>query len=236
MRNILSGAILFGIALLLAAGCVSGPAHIPYSPWIVPGDFVATIDNPFMPLVPGTRMMYEGPTDAGLERIDYFVTRETRDVMGVTCVVVRDTVTLNGELIEDTYEWYAQDNNGNVWYFGEDSKEYKRGKVVSTTGSWEAGIDGAQPGIVMPASPTAGPSYRQEYYAGEAEDMAKVDRLGMSVTVPYGSFTGVLRTLEWTPLEPGFYEYKYYAPGVGLVLEAVRGSRERVELLSISRE
>jgi len=236
MRNRLASAILLGIAVLLTAGCTSGPADIPYNPKIIPEDFVATIDNPFMPLVPGTRMVYEGLTDAGRERIDYFVTNETREVMGVTCVVVRDTVRLNGELIEDTYDWHAQDKNGNVWYFGEDSKEYKNGKVVSTTGSWEAGVDGAQPGIVMPASPTPGPPFRQEYYAGEAEDMAKVDRLGMSVTVPYGSFTGVLRTLEWTPLEPVFYEYKYYAPGVGMVLEALRGSRERVELLSISRQ
>jgi hypothetical protein len=144
-------------------------------------------------------------------------------------------VTLNGELTEDTYDWYAQDKEGNVWYFGEDSTEYKNGKAVSTAGSWESGVGGALPGIVMPANPVPGPPYRQEYYVGEAEDWAQVDRLGMSITVPYGSFTGVLRTLEWTPLEPGFYEYKYYAPGVGIVLETPRGSHEPVELLSITR-
>ena len=235
MRGPIAVSVLSAFVVFLTGGCAGTPDKTGYNPQILPDNFVTSIDNPFMPLVPGTRMQYEGPTDAGLEHTDYFVTHDTREVMGVTCIVVRDTVTLNGEMTEDTYDWFAQDREGNVWYFGEDSTEYRGGKPASTAGSWEAGVDGGLPGIAMPARPEPGMRYRQEYYVGEAEDMAQVDRLGLSVTVPYGSFTGVLRILEWTPLEPGTYEYKYYAPGVGVILEATRGTRERVELLSITR-
>ena len=189
-----------------------------------------------MPLIPGTKFIYEGVSEEGTERIEVVVMPETRVVMGVRCVVVRDTVRLNGEIIEDTYDWYAQDRQGNVWYFGEDSKEYKKGKAVGTTGSWEAGADGAQPGIIMQANPVVGDSYRQEYYAGEAEDMAEVAALEESVSIGFGSFTGCLKTIEWTPLEPGVMEYKYYAPNVGVVLETVRGSKERSELVEIIKE
>src|SRR3954462_2004891 len=122
-----------------------------------------------------------------------------------------------GKLIEKTFNYYAQDKKGNVWYFGEDTREYKNGKVTSTKGSWEAGVDGAKPGIIMQAHPKVAQSYRQEYYKGEAEDMAKVLSLNESVTVPYGSFDRVLKTKEWTPLEPSYVEHKYYAPGVGQV-------------------
>ena len=121
----------------------------------------------------------------------------------------------DGNLTEKTFDYYAQDKKGNVWYFGEDTKEYENGKVVSTKGSWEAGVDGAKPGFIMQADPKVGETYRQEYYEGEAEDMAKVLSLSESVTVPYGSFDQVLVTKEWTPLEPGLVEHKYYAPGVG---------------------
>jgi hypothetical protein len=135
----------------------------------------------------------------------------------VKCVVVNDKAWKNGKLIEQTYDWHAQDKEGNVWYFGEDTKEYKNGKVTSTKGSWEAGVDGAKPGIIMEAHPKVGQSYRQEYYEGEAEDMAKVQSLNESLTVPYGSFDHVLVTKEWTPLEPSYHEHKYYARGVGQV-------------------
>jgi hypothetical protein len=201
-----------------------------------PASFVAAVDNPFFPLVPGTRLIYEGATDQGVERIEVFVTRETKTVMGVRCVVVRDTVWLNGELEEDTWDWFAQDREGNVWYFGEDTREYRGGRVVSTAGAWEAGVAGALPGIVMKAHPAVGDAYRQEYLRGEAEDMAKVVSLDERVAVPAGSYSGCLRVLEWTPLEPGSAEYKYHAPGVGVVLETARGSRERVELRQIVRE
>jgi hypothetical protein len=184
-----------------------------YSPSINPSDFTTTIDNKYFPLKPGTTFFYDG----GAERDEFAVTHSTKKVMGVECVVVNDKAWENGKLIEQTYDWHAQDKKGNVWYFGEDTKEYKNGKVVSTKGSWEAGVDGAKPGIIMQAHPKVGQSYRQEYYKGEAEDMAKAISLNESVRVPFGSFDGVLETKEWTPLEPGYVEHKYYAAEVGQV-------------------
>jgi hypothetical protein len=197
------------------AGCTSSSSQKekPYAPHINPADFTTTIDNEYFPLKPGTTFIYEG----GAERDEFAVTSDTKQVMGVECVVVLDEAWEDGKLIERTYDWHAQDKEGNVWYFGEDTKEYKNGKVVSTQGSWEAGVDGAKPGIIMRADPKVGQSYRQEYYEGEAEDMAKVLDLNESVTVAYGSFDHALETKEWTPLEPGYAEHKYYAPGVGFV-------------------
>jgi hypothetical protein len=157
--------------------------------------------------------------------------------MGVTTSIVRETEWEDGELVEDTFDWFAQDVDGNVWYFGEDSKEYEDGEVVSTAGSWEAGVDGAKPGIIMQADPQIGLAYRQEYYAGEAEDMAEVISLTGNATVPYGSFDNVLITREWTPLEPGIEENKYYAMDVGLIMEeTVEGGSGSLELVDITTE
>lgn len=229
------------LALVVAslAGCGasrSGPEaecapDLSYDPPIDPAGYVTTVDNPLWPLVPGTRYVYQG----GEETIEVTVTDETRQILGVTTTVVHDVVSVGDEIIEDTYDWYAQDKAGNVWYFGEDTKEYEDGQVVSTAGSWEAGVDGAKAGIVMHATqPTPGSPYRQEYYACEAEDMAEVVSLSESVTVPYGSFGGTLQTREFTPLEPGVNEYKYYAPGVGLVLEVDVNSGARTELIEVT--
>jgi len=160
---------------------------------------------------PGTTFIYEGKG----ERDQMSVTHDTKKVIGVECVVVDDRAWEDGKLIEKTYDWFAQDDKGTVWYFGEDTKEYENGKVVSTKGSWEAGVDGAKAGIIMPADPKVGQSYHQEYYPGEAMDMAKVISLNTSVTVPYGSFDHALDTKEWTPLQPVFFEKKYYVRGVG---------------------
>lgn len=205
-----------------------------YNPIINPDDFVEVIDNPYFPLTPGTIFVYEGESEDETIRNEIFVTNETRTVMGVNTIVVRDREFEDGELTEETFDWYAQDRDGNVWYFGEDSKEYEDGEVVSTAGSWEAGVDGAQPGIIMKGSPQVGDTYRQEYLAGEAEDMAEVVSLNESVSVAYGSFEDCLKTKEWTPLEPGIEENKYYAPGTGLVLEiTVKGGSERLELIDI---
>jgi hypothetical protein len=143
------------------------------------------------------------------------VTSETKKVMGVGCIVVDHREWEGDVLIERTYDWFAQDKEGTVWYFGEDTKEYENGEVVSTKGSWEAGVDGAKPGIIMPAEPKVGQSYPQEYYPGEAMDMARVLSFNASVTVPYGSFDHALDTKEWTPLQPVFFEKKYYVRGVG---------------------
>jgi hypothetical protein len=197
-----------------------------------PDDFVAKVNNPLWPLVPGTIYIYQ----AGEEKIEVTVTDETREILGVTATVVHDVVIEDGEVTEDTYDWYAQDVKGNVWYFGEDTKEYDEGKLVSTKGSWEAGVDGAKPGIVIHAvQPAIGTPYQQEYYAGQAEDMAEVVSLSESVTVPYGSFDNCLKTREFTPLEPNANEYKYYAPGVGMVLEVDITSGDREELLDVRK-
>ena len=204
-----------------------------YNPVIDPADFVAGIDHQYLNFVTGTTFTYEGETEDGLETIVVEVTDDIRQIMGVNCTVVWDRVWLEGELIEDTYDWYAQHQNGDVWYFGEDSTSWEDG-IPSTEGSWEAGVDGALPGILMKADPKPGDSYRQEYYEGEAEDMAKVLRLNASASVPYGDFEDCLKTKEWTPLESGI-EHKYYSPGTGLLLEVgLKGKNERVELVDIS--
>jgi hypothetical protein len=155
-------------------------------------------------------------------------------VIGVTTPVVWDRVWLDDKLIVDTYEWYAQDQEGNVWYFGEDSKEYKKGKVVSIEGSWEGGVDGAMPGIIMKNILTIGDSYRQEYYQSEAEDWVEVVSLNEKVVVPYGSFENCIKTKDWSAFEPDANEYKYYSPSVNnVVLETDAKNTERVELMNI---
>jgi hypothetical protein len=195
---------------------------------LTPADFVAGIDNPYLPFVPGSRWVYEGEG----EQIVVEVLAETRVVMGITATVVRDTVSEDGELIEDTYDWFAQDVSGNVWYLGEETVEYQDGAPVSTAGSWEAGVDGALPGIVMPANPQVGHSYRQEYYAGEAEDMAEVSRIDQTTMIAMGAYSSVIVITEWTPLDPSVVEEKFYAPGVGMIQEVkVRGGSGSAELV-----
>jgi hypothetical protein len=185
-----------------------------------PADFVAEIDNPYLPLLPGSRWVYEGESDGEAERIEVVVTDERRAIAGIVATVVRDSVYVDGELVEDTYDWFAQDADGNVWYLGEDSKEYEDGVVTSTEGSWQAGVDGALPGIVMPAAPVQGDVYRQEFYAGEAEDMMEIISVGGTLTVAAGQFDDVVTTKDWTPLEPDTIEEKAYAVGVGKIREA----------------
>jgi hypothetical protein len=228
------------LGVLGAAGCDEAPppagARPAASTPVDPADFVAEVDNPFHPLVPGTRLRYEGTTDDGAEVVVVQVTNQTRRIQGVPSVVVRDTVTVAGEVVEDTYDWYAQDRHGNVWYLGEATKEYENGKVTSTAGSWEAGVDGAEAGIVMPARPRVGGTYRQEYYVGQAEDMAQVLSVTKRAAVPFGTFKGVVETKDYTRLEPDVVEHKYYARGVGLVLEImVEGGSERLRLVDVSR-
>ena len=200
--------------------------------WSIPTAFVETIDNPYLPLIPGSSWVYEGIEDGETERIEVVVTDDRRDVMGISAVVVRDTVSEDGEVIEDTYDWFAQDGDGNVWYLGEDSREYEDGELVGTEGSWEAGVDGAFPGIVMLAEPEVGRAYRQEYFEGEAEDLGEVIQVGVSESVVAGTYNDVVVIREWNPLEPDVVEDKYHAPGVGVVLESVvEGGDGRVELV-----
>jgi len=239
--TIVSGAM----ALVLVAGCgaSSGSSggsaqgntqHKAYAPKIVPSDFSTKIDNKYFPLKPGTTYVYRGEPADATEGDTVKVTSDTKNIMGVKCVVVDDRVTEGGKLVEQTYDWYAQDKEGNVWYFGEHVTEYKNGKVTGHEGSWESGVDGAKPGIAMQANPTVGQSYRQEYSKGVAEDRAKVVKMDGSATVPYGSFDHVLVTDEWTPLEQGVVERQYYVAGVGDIIEAtVKGQPERIELVSV---
>lgn len=204
-----------------------------YQPDIDPADFVETIDNPYLPFTPGSTWVYEGVDEEGVtERIEVTVTGARREVMGVSTVVVRDTAYVDGEIVEDTYDWFAQDREGNVWYFGEDTSEYEDGVPINDAGAWEAGVDGALPGIVMPADPAVGDAYRQEFYAGEAEDMGEVLEVGVTHSIGLGEYQDVLVTEDWSPLEPDVIERKYYAPGVGkLVEEKTAGGEDHVELI-----
>ncbi len=203
-----------------------------YAPKIVPSDFTSNITHPYFTLRPGTTYTYRASDGSEVNKV--FVTDKTRKVMGVTTRVVWDRVWREGKLIEETYDWYAQDRAGNVWYFGEDSKEIEHGKIART-GSWEAGVQGAQPGIVMPAHPRPGKPYRQEYRKGEAEDMAQIVSLREKVEVPAGSYKNCLKTKDWSPLEANSVEHKLYARETGcVVLELEHGGRKRVELVSIT--
>jgi hypothetical protein len=190
-----------------------------YRPTIDPANFVDAIDNAYLPFTPGARWVYEGVVDGENERIEVTVTSEHREVLGVSTVVVSDTGYVDGELVAETVDWYAQDRDGNVWYFGEETREYESGELVGTEGSWEAGVDGAQPGIFMLAEPRVGAAYRQTFDAGQAEDLAEVVRLGASHSIGMGEYSDVIVTQEWTPLEPEIVEEKYYAPGVGKIYE-----------------
>jgi hypothetical protein len=199
-----------------------------------PADFTTRIDNPYWPMAPGSRWVYRETDPDGTEkRVEVAVTHRTKRVAGVRARVVHDVVTQGGALVENTYDWYAQDRAGNVWYLGESTREYENGKVASTEGSWEAGVDGAQAGVVMPAEPRVGMSYRQEQYAGHAEDRARILSLDEQVEVPFGRFRRVLMTKDYTPLEPAVLEHKLYARNVGPVLVlSLSGGGGREELIT----
>lgn len=239
--NKLSTTVVIGLAgLILSAGVQAGKneaaANIPYQPRIDPASQSEVIDNPYFTLTPGTTFTYKSHADEGTEIDQLTVTNRTKKVLGITARVVWDRVWLEGELIEETYDWYAQDKTGNVWYLGEDSKEMKKGKVTSRKGSWEAGVDGAQPGIVMPAHPAPGDPYRQEYKKGEAEDMGQILSVRESVKVPAGSYEDCVKTRDWSALEPDNIEHKYYSKEVGnVVLETEGHDQKRVELVEVTK-
>ena len=214
-----------GVILVLGTGCDSTSAqpdvtNVPLPIAINPAKFAASVatPNPLFPLAPGTSRRVVGQTANGEEVILVEVTDQKKEILGVMTTVVRDRVWLEGHLIEDTFEWYAQDQDGNVWYFGEDEKEIEEGRVVSTAGSWQAGVDGAKAGVMMWAQPKVGSIYYQQYYEGEAEDIGEVLRLNETITVPFGRFEGCLKTEETTHLEPDVLEHKYYCPGLGHAL------------------
>jgi len=222
------------LAVLVLAGCGGESEQLPQGTETVEldaGDFTTVIDNPWWPMAPGSRWVYR----EGEQRVEVTVTPLTKRILGIDARIVHDVVTEQGDVVEDTYDWYAQDDEGNVWYLGEDTKEYEAG-AVSSEGSWQAGVDGAQAGILLPGEPKVGLAYRQEHYIGHAEDRARVLSLDERASVPYGSFDELLMTEETTPLDPGLVERKLYARELGPVLGlTVKGGSDREELLRFER-
>lgn len=239
--------LTYAIAVIMLIGfsmgvAIAGSYELPA---IDPADFNSPRDNLYLPMAIGQTYVYEAETEDGLVWNEITATKRKKKILGITCVVVYDVEWIYVEeedewfLTEETYDWYAWDNHGNVWYFGEETYEiiYDDAWIptaISTEGSWEAGVDGAEPGIIMLATPVPGVSYRQEYYEDEAEDMGKVLQLNASVSVEYGDFDDLLKTKEWTNLEPGEVEHKYYAEGIGLVfIEELKEKTVEVELVDI---
>jgi len=206
-----------------------------YSPTIDPRNFVTGIDNRYFPLEPGTGFHYRGFKGAAAQTDDMIVTHEVKYVLRVRCTVVRDTVSEGGKPIERTFDWYAQDKHGNVWYMGEDSLELKNGHFVRADDSWEAGVNGAKPGIIMEGNPRRGDVYRQEYYPpGGALDQARVLGVSGPVRVPVATFKHALVTVQWSPVEPQL-ERKVYAAGLGEITEEViRGGHEGFRLVKVT--
>ncbi len=247
--TLLSAATVLATAVALGAcggsdeASDSGSAALPLGSEPVdldPADFTTEIDNPWWPMRPGSRWIYrETDTEGSEQRVVVTVKDETKMIAnGIEARVVRDVVTEGGEPVEITDDWYAQDSDGNIWYLGEDTAEYENGKVATRAGSFEAGVDGAFPGVIVPADPQPGMEYRQEYYEGEAEDEAAIVSVGTEqVEVPAGYFDDVLMTRDLVPLEPKVQEFKFLARDVGPVLAlAVSGGPPGVEELVSYRE
>jgi hypothetical protein len=225
------------IALTLSALNLTVAGATDVTDDINPADFTVRIDNPFFPLPPGTTFIYRGRKELSKER-DVFAVTDRTVVIGVTCRVVHDRVFMRGILQENTFDYFAQDRDGNVWYFGEDTEELdKKGNVVSTEGTWRAGVNRAQPGVIMEAHPQVYDHCFQELAAPLAQDKATVLSLHETVSVPLAKFRNGLLTKEFTQLEPGNVEHKFYAPGIGFVLSVVvKGGKERLALVNIVRE
>jgi hypothetical protein len=241
-RTLQTTGALAAVVALGAAGAVAEPAKSSRLPRgsepvkLDPADFTTRIDNTYWPMKPGSRWVYrETDAEGAKQRVVVTVTRRTKLIAnGITARVVHDVATEDGKPLEVTDDWYAQDRAGNIWYLGEDTTEYENGKPVSKHGSFEAGVDGAQPGVIMPASPRVGLRYRQEYYKGQAEDRARIFSLRERAEVPFRFFRRTLMTREENPLEPRVLEYKFYARGVVLAV-AVSGGTDREELVRFRR-
>lgn len=234
MLRLVASLLLASVGATTVSNAPRDAPPSPGAPLPPPSGWSATVDHPFFPLRPGTVFVY-APRAGTRGKIDSVtVTHEKKVILGIPAIVVRDRATDAGVLVEDTRDWYAQDKDGNVWYLGEDTREYRNGKLVSTAGSWEAGRKGAQPGVIMKAHPRVGDTYRQEYLRQQAEDRARVLSLSEKATVPHGTFAPTLMIEEWSPLEPGVKEHKYYARGVGLVLQrTVSGGSGEMVLVKV---
>jgi hypothetical protein len=237
--------VSLSIALLAAGsaasalpGASAGTTRTAAPPAPPASEFSARVDNPWYPLKPGTVYTYRGIKDGHPARDVMTVTHRTRRIGGVNCVVIEDRLYLSGHLGERTTEWYSQDRQGNVWYFGEDTAELDAsGRVTSTAGTWRAGVKGARPGVFMFAHPVAGRSAQQEYSKGRAEDHFQVLSLNATANVPYTSSSQAMLTKEWTPLEPGTIDHKVYVRGIGTVLEqTIKGGDERNALISVKHQ
>lgn len=218
-------------SLVIAAPALSAPACP--RPAALPAEFVGEIDNPYFPLKPGTTLNYRGKLDGKSATDAFSVTNETKVILGVTTTVVLDQVFIKGELVEDTKDWFAQDTDGNVWYLGEDTKELENGQVVSTEGSWEAGVDHARAGIFMPAEPQVGQVFKQEDARNVAEDCFTIVDLNASVKTPFVSTNDALRTEEFSLIDPGLLDIKHYVRDIGLVRD--QGASDFLELVSVTR-
>lgn len=235
---VLSAALVI-VGGLFAVSSATGQATVHRAPPLVdPADFDDPQANPYFPLEPGSVFGYRGADGRERFRQRVTITHRTKKIQGVTTTVVRDVIRRqDGSLAEKTRDWYAADNAGNAWYFGEATATYdESGDLESREGSWQAGVDGAVAGMIMPADPRPTDAYRQEFYRGHAEDQAwTVQRHGVT-TVPYRRFRDVVRSFEWTRLEPDVMSLKLYAPGVGIVREKdLVGGKEYFELVSVSR-
>jgi hypothetical protein len=230
-----AGAAIAVVAIAVMLGTSARANNGSAAPVFDPNNFVAAVDNPYFPLPVGRTLVYSGIKDGQAQRDTVTVTTQTKVVLGVSATVVSDIADHDGTVLERTSDWYAQDKQGNVWYLGEDTVQFLANGKGDTSGSWEAGVKGALPGIVMEANPQIPDAYRQEFLAGQAEDTAWVVDRGGTVSVPYGKVRNVLTTLEATKLEPGAYDQKVYGPGIGIVSEqALTGDPELANLESVT--
>jgi hypothetical protein len=236
-RKLLAGSTGAAIAIAIAAvsGSTAGATQPANAPVFDPNKFVAVVDNTYFPLPVGRTLIYSGIKDGQTQRDVVTVTNQTKVILGVTATVVSDVADHNGTILERTSDWYAQDKQGNVWYLGEDTVHFLANGKGDTTGSWQAGVNGAVPGIIMEANPQIPDAYRQELLAGQAEDTAWIVNRGGTVNVPYGKVRNVLTSLEATRLEPGAYDQKVYGPGIGIILEqSLTGDPEQARLESVT--
>ncbi|HUU05439.1 MAG TPA: hypothetical protein VMZ49_06110 [Patescibacteria group bacterium] len=209
-----------------------------YNPHIIPLEFVQGVDNPYFPLHPGQTRNYMVTSGESAAEMTVTATANNKLIMGVLCQGVQERLVADMRLFEDTWRWYAQDLHGNVWYFARETRKYDY-DVVTEDWSWQAGINGAKPGMVMVGRPAdyLNKEYREEYVAGLEEDKVQVLSLNETVTVPYGTFSGCLKVKVYSDIDAGRIEYRYYAPGIGLVLsETMSEGGQRVELVAIGDE
>ena len=234
------GVVSFMAAAVLSASSAAAAPRIPsgvaYEPVLAPANFVSVIDNPYYPLPVGRVLVYRGVRDGQVQIDTVTVTDRTKVLEGITATAVSDVAkTPRGKLLEKTTDWYAQDKQGTVWYLGEATKAYLPGGQVDTSGSWQAGVNDGEPGIIMEGDPQIPDAYRQEYLRGQAEDTAWIVGRGGRLRVPYGTVRHVLTSLEHTALEPDVVDQKVYAPGLGIVVErALAGGQEVARLVKVT--